>query len=225
MLLVGKAVMKISASGVLLAVSLSTVCAAALAQTVTLSPPHDPTTKKYDEGKSCFSFKLGALKEVVLKQTKRNDWDLGYGFLSIGGQDWFRLHFASRSVIKDLGELKWDDPVTVPPLEPLPPPYQKTNQGKLPSILPATRTKSGQRPHGPLPRCFWAIFTLFTLRTTSMIFTCCFELKILSRTNIAPSPGGASPHRRCRQRSQTDGHILKNPNCPEGCEFPIPISD
>src|SRR5262249_38258542 len=121
MLLVGKAVMKISASRVLLAVSLSTVCAAALAQTVTLSPPRDPTTQKYDEGKSCFSFKLGALKEIVLKETKRNDWDLGYGFLSIGGQDWFGLHFLSRSVIKDLGELKWDDPVTVPVLEPLPP--------------------------------------------------------------------------------------------------------
>src|SRR5262249_4317432 len=114
MLCDSKAVMRISASRALLGIAVSTVCAVALAQTVTLSPPFDPDRKKYDEGKACFSFKLGLLKEIVLKETKRNDWDLGYGFLAIDGQDWFTLHFASRSVIKDLGELNWDSQVTVP---------------------------------------------------------------------------------------------------------------
>lgn len=88
--------------------------------TVTLYPPTDPVTKKYDEGKSCFSFKRGLLKEVTRSTT---DWDLGYGFLSIAEEDWFRLHFApeNRSVIKDLGQFNWDEPITVPVLEPRPP--------------------------------------------------------------------------------------------------------
>jgi hypothetical protein len=90
-------------------------------RTVTLRPPLDPVTKKYDEGKACFSFKLGMLKETVLKETKKNDWDLGYGFVAISGEDWFRLHFAARSVMQDLGELDWDNPGTIPALEPLPP--------------------------------------------------------------------------------------------------------
>ena len=113
--------MKISSSRILVAIALSAAFAAALGQTVTLVPPVDPVTRKYDEGRSCFNFKLGVLKETVLKETKKNDWDLSYGFLSIGGEDWFTLHFAARSVIKDLGELNWDSPGTVPVLEPLPP--------------------------------------------------------------------------------------------------------
>jgi len=116
--------MKISVSRIFSAFVLSTVYAAAFAQTVTLVPPLDPVTKKYDEGKSCFNFKLGLLKETVLKDTKKNDWDLGYGFLSIGDEDWFILHTATRSVIKDLGERNWENPGPVQVLEPLPP-FQK----------------------------------------------------------------------------------------------------
>jgi hypothetical protein len=87
--------------------------------TVTLYPPVDPVTKKYDEGKSLFSFKRGLLKEVT---KSKSDWDLGYGFLAIRDEDWFRLHFApeNRSVIKDLGEFNWDEHFTVPVLEPRP---------------------------------------------------------------------------------------------------------
>lgn len=97
--------------------------------TVTLYPPVDPITKKYSEGKSCFSFKRGLLKEVT---NSNNDWDLGYGFLSIDQQDWFRLHFAreNRSVIKDLGQLKWDEPLTIPVLEPRP----TVPNGQKPSV-------------------------------------------------------------------------------------------
>ncbi|HET8891120.1 MAG TPA: hypothetical protein VFQ41_19605 [Candidatus Angelobacter sp.] len=116
--------MKISVTRTLAAIALGVFCAAALAQpvrTVTLVPPMDPVTKKYDEGKSCFNFKLGLLKETVLRETKRNDWDLGYGSLSINEEDWFTLHFAARSVIEDLGERDWNHPGTVPVLEPLPP--------------------------------------------------------------------------------------------------------
>jgi hypothetical protein len=71
--------------------------------TVTLYPPVDPVTKKYDEGKSLFSFKRGLLKEVT---KSKSDWDLGYDGWIIADQDWFGLHFGpeTRSVIKDLGE-------------------------------------------------------------------------------------------------------------------------
>jgi hypothetical protein len=94
----------------------------AFAQTVTLKPPLDPVTKKYNEGHSCYNFKRGEIKEAVLKETRTNEWDLGYGFMAIGDQDWFTLHASSenRSVIEDLGEIDWDGPVTVPVLTPLP---------------------------------------------------------------------------------------------------------
>jgi hypothetical protein len=99
---------------------LSAFCAVTPAQVVTMYAPMNPETKKYNEGKSCFNFKLGLVKEA----TKGNqDWDLGYGFLAIDNQDWFVLHYGdeNRSVIKDLGELKWEDPLNIPILEPLPP--------------------------------------------------------------------------------------------------------
>jgi len=63
--------MKLSAR--ILAFIVCAVCATALAQTVTLVPPVDPDTKKYDDGRSCFNFRLALLKEAVLKQTKKND--------------------------------------------------------------------------------------------------------------------------------------------------------
>jgi len=117
--------MKISVSGSLLAFALSTVCGVALAQpvrTVTLVPPVNPVTKKYSEGKSCFNFKLGLLKETLPKGIRKDaEWDLSYGFMSINYEDWFILHYASRSVIQDLGERDWDHPGVVPVLEPLPP--------------------------------------------------------------------------------------------------------
>lgn len=111
--------MKMSALRLLSIIVLGALCAGASAQTVTLYPPMDPVTKKYDEGKACYSFKHGARKDVV-KIVR--DWELGYGFLAIAEQDWFTLsHFdGSRSVMRDLGELEWEDHFVVPALEPLP---------------------------------------------------------------------------------------------------------
>src|SRR5215831_8889398 len=108
-----RSTMRILALRILAIILLSAMHAAAFTQTVTLRPPRDPVTKKYDEGKACFSFKSGLLKEVTKK-----DWELGYGFLRISEQDWFTVNTSreSRSVIKDLGELKWEDSFTVPPL-------------------------------------------------------------------------------------------------------------
>lgn len=86
-------------------------------QRITLYPPHDAATEEYDESKACFSFKYG-----LLKQFTRKDWDLGYGFARINDEDWFRVSTlrGSRTVMKDLGNLTWNDPVNAPVLEPLP---------------------------------------------------------------------------------------------------------
>jgi hypothetical protein len=98
-------------------VLLSAFCVEASSQTVTLFPPYNPDTKTYDRSRAWLSFKDGSVKEST-----KNDWDLGYGFLAINHQDWFILHNSNenRSVIKDLGKRKWEDHSTVPVLEPLP---------------------------------------------------------------------------------------------------------
>jgi len=87
-------------------------------RTVTLFPPRDKNTGKYDETRACFSFKSAGNK---LPNSK--DWDLGYGFLQISYEDWFMVGMISprkRSVIKDLGEHNWSDVIKIPVLEPLP---------------------------------------------------------------------------------------------------------
>src|SRR5215471_16431095 len=103
--------MKTTANLILFAVAGGALALAASAQTVTLTPPKDPVTKKYNEGRSCYSFKQGALKEAILKRTKTNEWDLGYGFLAISDEDWFVLHTSrvNRTVIHDLGEIDWNE--------------------------------------------------------------------------------------------------------------------
>src|SRR5690242_11267489 len=108
--------MKILFYRVLCVLLTAAVCLSATTPTVTLYPPVDPITKKYDEGKSLFSFKRGLLKETT-KST--SDWDLAYGFMVVNQEDWFGLHFGSenRSVIKDLGKFNWDEPFPVPVLE------------------------------------------------------------------------------------------------------------
>jgi hypothetical protein len=89
----------------------------AIAQTVTLYPPMDRDTKKYNEGKACFSFKYGLLKEVV-----KGPCEFGYGFLSVSEEDWFTIPQINgvRTVMKDLGEHQWNEEIAVPVLEPLP---------------------------------------------------------------------------------------------------------
>jgi len=114
--------LKTPAKLVLSGILCSAFVLSAAAQTVTLIPPTDPVTKKYNEGRSCYSFKHGALKEAVLKQTWTNDYDLGYGFLAISNEDWFQVKTfgGKRDVIQDLGEIDWNELNTVPVLEPLP---------------------------------------------------------------------------------------------------------
>jgi hypothetical protein len=87
-------------------------------QTVTLYPPHDKATGKYDETRACFSFKLGRNK-----LPNSTDWDLGYGFASINNEDWLIVGTSrtdKRSAMKELGEYKWSDAFEIPALEPLP---------------------------------------------------------------------------------------------------------
>lgn len=87
-------------------------------QTITLYPPRDKATGKYDETRACFSFKRG-----TNKLPNSTDWDLGYGFASIDGEDWLMVGTTARdkrSVMKELGKYEWPDSFTIPVLEPLP---------------------------------------------------------------------------------------------------------
>lgn len=87
-------------------------------QAVTLYPPKDKVTGRYDETRACFSFKLGSNK---LRHS--TDWDLGYGFVIIANEDWLMVGTITpdkRSVMKELGEYRWTDSFEIPALEPLP---------------------------------------------------------------------------------------------------------
>ncbi|HEY0761564.1 MAG TPA: hypothetical protein VGD61_04255 [Pyrinomonadaceae bacterium] len=87
-------------------------------QSVTLYPPHDQATGKYDETRACFSFKTGKTK--VRNST---DWDLGYGFLRMSNEDWLMVGTVprdKRNVMKELGRFDWSDSLRLPVLEPLP---------------------------------------------------------------------------------------------------------
>lgn len=76
-------------------------------------------TNKYpnDRSRSFFSFKTGSwVRESV-------PWDLNYGSLYVGDDfDWFSVSTSqgTRSIIKDLGALKWSDSFRVPIVEPFP---------------------------------------------------------------------------------------------------------
>jgi len=87
-------------------------------QTITLYPPKDKATGRYDETRACFSFKMGRNK-----LPNSTDWDLGYGFATIAKEDWLRVGTTGRdkrSVMKEIGEYNWSDPFQIPALEPLP---------------------------------------------------------------------------------------------------------
>lgn len=107
--------------GALAVLLLGGICVAVSPKAVTLVPPMDPGTKKYDEGPSFFNFKNGKLKKDS-RTSEVYDWDLAYGSFSINNEDWFTLRnfHGSRSVVKDLGELKWSDHFAIPRLEPRP---------------------------------------------------------------------------------------------------------
>lgn len=103
----------------ILAMVLLTATLTASTPTVTLYRQVDPVTKRFDEGKGHFSFKRGLLQEM----THSSDWDLCFSCLSNEGRDdWFVVHYGpeTRSVLKDLGEFNWDEPITIPVLQPQP---------------------------------------------------------------------------------------------------------
>ncbi len=92
-------------------------------QTVSL---YSPLSLKYDDTRAWFDFERG-------ERTKKPKWDLEYGCLRIGEDyDWFSASQATdnRSLIRDLGELNWNDAYEVPVIEPLP----KLEEGKTRSI-------------------------------------------------------------------------------------------
>lgn len=105
----------------LLAVLAASLHLASAQQTVTMYAPYDKERTTYSESKAWFSFEFG-VRGNADKQITADKWDLGYGFLSIDGQDWFTVSLGNddRSVIKDLGELNWLDSFKVPALTPLP---------------------------------------------------------------------------------------------------------
>jgi hypothetical protein len=92
----------------------------------TLYQPKD-ATGEYIESRGVLSFTPEGGKSVA------GQWDLGYGFLAIGDQDWFQVSFAEgkRDVIKDLGSMEWSEHYEVPVLDPLP----KLAKGEQRNIL------------------------------------------------------------------------------------------
>jgi hypothetical protein len=112
--------MKITCSRILSLILLLALTLDASTPTVTLYPPLHVSDKKIDWGKSLFSFKRGLLQEMTHNTI---DWDLSFGGWIIEDEDWFGLHFGpeTRSVIKDLGQFNWDEPMTIPVLQPRPP--------------------------------------------------------------------------------------------------------
>ena len=106
-------------------------------QQVTLYAPW--SSGKHYQGKACFSFKSGA----VLEETPNRQWDLGYGFAAINGEEWFILGSSTqtRTVIKDLGELKGTDKFQIPVLEPLP----KLREGEQRSITVDASTDTAKK--------------------------------------------------------------------------------
>jgi hypothetical protein len=83
---------------------------------VTLNPPHAEAGGRLEERDSSICFMPSC------QTAGSGDWDLGYGFLAIGDEDWFQVSTAkdSRTVMKDLGALEWSGHYQVPVLEPLP---------------------------------------------------------------------------------------------------------
>ena len=110
-------------------------------QSVTLYAPRDKEAKKYDEGRSWFSFERG-VRGSADPQAAGDIWDLGYGFLAIGGEDWLMVSHRGedRSVIKDLGWLGWSDSYSVPILTPLPAP----EKGKRRNITVDASARTGK---------------------------------------------------------------------------------
>ena len=78
---------------------------------------YSPNRYRHDSSRALFSFQRGALAG------RGESWDVAYGLLSVGDyHDWFSASSrpGSRSVIRNMGALDWNDSLTVPVVEPLP---------------------------------------------------------------------------------------------------------
>lgn len=119
--------MKLKPIYVLLAVFICAVASAGQNKTSLQSVSlYSPLSLKYDDTRAWFDFERG-------ERTKEPKWDLEYGCLRIGEDyDWFSASQATdnRSLIRDLGELNWNDDYEVPVIEPLP----NLEEGKTRSI-------------------------------------------------------------------------------------------
>ena len=103
------------------------------AQTVTL---YSPIANKHDFSRSFFDFERG-------ERGTQNKHDLFYGGMRIGEDyDWFSASQATdnRSLIRDLGELNWNDTYEVPVIEPLP----KLEEGKTRSFTVDSSGNTGK---------------------------------------------------------------------------------
>ncbi len=92
-------------------------------QTATL---HSPLANNHDSSRAFFDFERG-------ERGTRKKHNLFYGGMRIGEDyDWFSASQATdnRSLIRDLGELKWNDAYEVSVIEPLP----KLEEGKTRSF-------------------------------------------------------------------------------------------
>jgi hypothetical protein len=77
-------------------------------------------------GRAAFSFEHGVRSDVGV-QAPRNDYDLEYGNISLGGDsDWLTVSMVTddRSRIKDLGEMGWPEVYHVPVLPAGPEPWK-----------------------------------------------------------------------------------------------------
>ena len=70
-------------------------------------------------------------------------WDLSYGFLNTGQDDWFMVRTGDneRSVIKDLGPLGWNAKIKLPIVQPLP--ALKPGEHRKVNISTSTEKRSG----------------------------------------------------------------------------------
>ena len=82
---------------------------------LTNAPPLPSGRARWDVTRAYFDFTIGEFRAF-------GRWDLSYGTLSDGHDDWFVVGIGDdeRTVIKDLGQLGWNEKFKVPIVPPLP---------------------------------------------------------------------------------------------------------
>ncbi|MFL6332221.1 MAG: hypothetical protein ACJ754_02655 [Pyrinomonadaceae bacterium] len=98
-----------------------------------------------DFGKGLFNFQIGSITPACCR------WDLAYGTLSVGEEhDWLQVAASNttRTAIKDLGALNWNDSFQVPVVEPFP--QLKAGEQRL-IVVNADGPNRPARPTFPKP--------------------------------------------------------------------------